>query len=317
MRIVLIASGDFALPSLRALVDSSYEIALVITQPDRPTGRGRRMAPTPVKRAALELGLDVVEAENINDDAMIARVRGCDARVGVVIAFGQKIGAEFRSAMPGGCINLHASLLPKYRGAAPYQWAVIHGDAVTGVTVFKIVDRMDAGAVLSMRQTALGETETAEELHDRLAVLGLEALFAALEQFRGGNIPEGRPQNDELATKAPKLKKADGLIRFDQPAEVVARRINGLWSWPGAVCRFVSAGGERDERVTLARAQAVGAAGGGREAGELDGDLHVVATPGAVEVLEIKPEGGKRMAWKAFVNGRHVKAGDRFVAVEE
>ena len=315
MRIVLIASGDFAIPTLRSLTDSTYDTGLVITQPDRPTGRGKRLTPTPVKREALGLGLSVVEAENINDAELIERVRGCNATVGLVIAFGQKIGPAFRAAMPGECINLHASLLPKYRGAAPFQWAVIQGESITGITVFRLVDRMDAGPVLTTRQTKIGETETAEELHDRLADLGREAVFEALDLFAGGQVPAGTPQDESLATRAPKFKKADGWIEFDQPARVLARRINGLWSWPGAVCRFVSADGRRDERVTLARAKASTEPLGG-EPGRLNNRLEVATTEGALQVLEIKPEGGKRMEWQAFVNGRHVKPGDRFVAIK-
>jgi len=316
MRVIFIASGDFAIPTLHALVDSGHEICFVVTQPDRPAGRGKQPAPTPVRSAANALGLPVHAVEDINDAAMIERARRGGARVGVVVAFGQKIKPDFRAALPGGCINLHASLLPKYRGAAPYQWAIIQGEPTTGVTVFRLVDRMDAGPVLTTAETEIGETETAAELHDRLAIIGPDAVLRALDMYADDDIPAGTPQDDAQATRAPKFQKHDGWIAFDRPAHAIARRINGLWSWPGAVCRFESADGRRKERVTLARAVARDAPVAGPP-GTLNDARHVVTADGAVEIIEIKPEGGKRMEWRAFVNGRHVAPGDRFTSVSE
>lgn len=316
MRVLFIASGEFACPTLTALHQASVDICCVITQPDRPTGRGRHLSPTPVKRCALELGLPVMEAPDINDQGIIEHVGSAKAVVGVVVAFGQKIGPLFRSTMPGGCINLHASLLPRNRGAAPFQWAVIRGEPVTGVTVFKLTDRMDAGPILKTVETPIGETETASELHDRLSEMGPGAVADALDLFADGNIPDGTPQDDALATKAPKFKKDDGRIRFAEPADVLARRINGLWSWPGAVCRFLSADASRDEVVTLARAKAIGSESPSGRFGYLNEQLHVAASPGHVEILEIKPQSGKLMSWQAFANGRHVRPGDRLVPVE-
>lgn len=317
MRIVLIASGDFAIPTLRALHTASYDIRCVITQPDRPTGRGRHMLSTPVKRCALELGLQVLEAADINHNDITGGVRAFGAVVGLVIAFGQKIGPVLRSAMPGGCINLHASLLPKYRGAAPFQWAIIRGESVTGVTVFKLVNRMDAGPILGTLETPIAETETATELHDRLAELGPAAVMDALNLFADGNVPNGTPQDDALATTAPKFKKTDGRIDFAVPANVLAGRINGLWSWPGAVCRFLSADKSRNETVTIVRAKVAHLESKSGDPGILNEHLHVGCVDGSLELLEIKPQSGKRMPWPAYVNGRHVRPGDRLVPVKE
>lgn len=313
MRIVFIGSGDFALPTLRSLHAAGHEIPCVITQPDRPSGRGRRLTPTPVKRVAAELRLETVATVNINDTDLVADIRAHQVEVGVVVAFGQKISQAFRDAMPGGCINLHASLLPKYRGAAPFQWAVINGEKTTGVTVFKLVDRMDAGPILHSIETPIGETETAAELHDRLAELGPAAVRDALSLFAGRTPPDGTTQDDAQATPAPKLKKEDGRIRFDESAAVLAQRINGLWSWPGATCRLVSADGARDETVILARARASDTTGSEGEPATLNEDLHVTTSDGSLEVIEIKPASGKRMSWSAYVNGRQVRPGDRFV----
>lgn len=316
MRIIFLGSGDFAIPTLKALHDAGHDIPLIITQPDRGSGRGRRTTPTPVKQAALELELPVVATNDVNEPALIERVQSDQPVVGVVVAFGQRIGQAFRSTIPGGCINLHASLLPNYRGAAPYQWAVIHGAPITGVTVFKIVQRMDAGPILTQEETPISEMETAAELHDRLAQLGPAAVADALQLFEGGQVPTGKPQDDAQATKAPKLAKHDGRFDFARPAAELVNFIHGMWSWPGACCRFVSADGVRNEGVTIARARAVDQQAVA-DPGTLNDQLQVAAGTGMIEILEIKPESGKLMNWPDYVNGRHVQPADRFAPLNE
>ncbi len=314
MRLIFIASGDFALPTLEALAERGCAPLLVITQPDRRAGRGKRTTPTPVKTAAMQMGIEVVEAENINDAEIVNRIAGLRADVGVVIAFGQKIKQPFRSAIRGGCINLHASLLPKLRGAAPFQRAVLNGDQRTGVTVFKLVDRMDAGAILTSADTDILPNETASDLHDRLALLGPAAVFEALALFADEAVPEGVQQDDSQATLAPKLAKSDGRIVFDQPAVELVRRIHGLWSWPGASCRFVSADGSREEVVTLARVR-LAEGGSGDAPGVIDERHNISLADGALEIVEIKPQSGKLMPWRDYMNGRRVQPGDRFVSI--
>ncbi|NOT02501.1 MAG: methionyl-tRNA formyltransferase [Phycisphaerales bacterium] len=317
MRVVLIASGEFALPTLAALhTDPTVDIPLVVTSPDRPGGRGRRLLPTPVKTRAAAMGIPVVDVEDINEPDVIKRARECRATVGLVIAFGQKIRVPFRGVFSGGCVNLHASLLPKYRGAAPFQWAIIRGETETGVTVFHLVDRMDAGPILATRRTTIGESETSSELHDRLAELGPDAVRDVLDQFDGGAVPAGRPQDDSLATRAPKFTKQDGRIGFDRTAAEVVAWINGLWSWPGATCRYVSVDGQRQERVTLARARRGDGVATG-EPGAVDSGGRIHALDGTVALMELKPEGGRVMEWRAFVNGRTVQAGDHFERITE
>ncbi|MCP4589979.1 MAG: methionyl-tRNA formyltransferase [bacterium] len=317
MRLILLASGEFAVPTLRSLhAQDQYEIACVITQPDRSAGRGRRTSPTPVKHAAAELGLEVMEAPSVNDPDMIARVVERNAALGLVIAFGQKLGPALLEAFPLGCVNLHASLLPKYRGAAPFQWAVINGEERTGVTVFRLTGRMDGGAVLTKRWTYIKPEETAAELHDRLAQIGPDAVAAALEMFADGGVPEGELQDDQAATKAPKLTKQDGHITFDIPARELANRICGLWSWPGATCTYVSQSGQRSERVILARARPAEAGGTTLPPGQVDERLFVSTAEGYLELLELKPESSRLMTWPEFVNGRRVTPGDHFVPVD-
>lgn len=317
MRVMLIASGEFAVPTLNALAaDAGIELPLVVTAPDRPAGRGLRLQPTPVKLRALQLRIPILEVDDVNHAAVIARARECRTAVGLVIAFGQKIQAPFREVFSGGCINLHASLLPRHRGAAPYQWAVLCGDAETGVTVFHLIDRMDAGPVLASRRTPIAESETASELHDRLAELGPEVVRDALGLFAGNAIPPGRPQDDALATRAPKFNKHDGWIGFHATVAETVGRINGLWSWPGATCRFRSADDRRRERVTLARARPGDRPTGGAP-GAVDSGGRVNVLDGTVQLLALKPEGGRVMDWQAFVNGRDVRAGDRFERITE
>lgn len=316
MRIVFLASGEFACPTLRRLAQSNHEVALIITQPARGSGRGRTLTRTPVAAMAAELGFDALETENVNDSQVVATVASLGAQLGLAIAFGQKLGPELLAGMPGGCINLHASLLPKYRGAAPINWAVINGEERTGCTVFRIVERMDAGPILITRWTAIKPEETTGELHDRLAGIGVDAVNAALQLYEGGDLPEGTPQDEAKATKAPKLHKADGFISFDRPTVQVANHICGMTPWPGAQTRYVSAEG-RWEKVMITRARpAEDPSKPGIPPGTIDSRLHVAAADGFMEILEVKPSSGRRMTWPDYVNGRHVAEGDRFVAPE-
>jgi len=313
MKLILLASGEFAVPTLRSLHgDRRHEIVCVVTQPDRGCGRGRKPTPTPVKQRALEEGYEVIEAEDVNDPVIVDRIGAYGAPLGLVIAFGQKLGKALLEAFPLGCVNLHASLLPKFRGAAPFQWAVISGEERSGVTIFRLSNRMDAGPILTARWTFIKPEETAAELHDRLAQIGPDAVEAALELYADGTIPPGEPQSDQGASKAPKLAKRDGHIDFAQPMRALANRIHGLWDWPGATCEFVSEATGRRERVTLARARAAEGGGEPTPPGLIDARLHVATADGYLELLEIKPQSGRLMTWPEFVNGRHVKPGDRF-----
>lgn len=319
MRIVFFGSGEFALPTLRSIRHDGHEVALVVSQPDRPKGRGKEMSPTAVKAAAQEAGLAVITPTDVNAADVVASIKAARANLAYVAAFGQKIGPEFLAAFPVGIINLHASLLPAWRGAAPIQWAVMRGDAETGVSVFRLIEKMDAGPILVQRRTAIGDVETADELHERLARIGCDAVRAALQLLATEPSAPGTPQDEARVTLAPKLKKDNGRITFDRAALALGHRICGLWSWPGAACRFVSSDGGRDEVVVLARARPYE----GRPApapspdalGRITEMLSVQAAEGELELLEIKPAGGALMSWRDFVNGRHVQPGDRFVPV--
>ena len=316
MRVLFFGSGAFAVPTLRN-VQQNHDIAAVITQPDRPSGRGRKLTPTPVKERALQLGLEVITAEQVNDESLVRRLIDFGADVGVVLAFGQKIGPQIRDSIPGGCINAHASLLPKYRGAAPFQWTIINGEEKAGVTVFKLVQRMDAGPILTTRWTSPKPEETADELHDRLAAIAVDAITGALELYATDPNPPGEPQDDAAATRAPKLRKEDGFIDFARPAAELAHFVCGMWDWPGARCRFSSSDGTRNEDVVLARARLADGQAEGLPPGQLDSRLLLATGDGMLELLEIKPAGGKLMTWPDFANGRHLKAGDHFTRITD
>ena len=314
MRTIFAGSGEFAVPALRRLADRGGDIAFVLTQPSRQAGRGRKMTPTPVHRQADELGLEVIATHQANAPEIVERIRRGEVRLGVTAAFGQKIGSALLEAPVAGWINLHASLLPTYRGASPIHRVVLDRGERTGVTVFRLTERMDAGPVLTSRWTGINPEETTSELHDRLAGIACDALGAALPLFEN-DIPEGTPQDESKATPAPRLSKSDGRIDFSRPAEVEAAHICGMWSWPGATCDFVSTAG-RHERVTLARARVpeLLPAASALPPGRIDDRYYVAAGLGFVELLEIKPQGGRLMTWPDFVNGRHVQPGDRFEA---
>jgi len=321
MRIVFFGSGAFAVPTLESITFDGHEVPLVVSQPDRPAGRGRQAQPTPLKEAALAEGLNVITPQNVNAPEIVEQIRSCNADLGYVAAFGQKIGPELLfETFPAGMINLHGSLLPALRGAAPIQWSVINGDAEAGVTVFRLVEKMDAGALLMQRRTAIGEDETSADLHDRLARIGCDAVRETIKLLEADPKTPGEEQDLSLVTMARKLCKQDGHIHFDMPAKALASRINGLWSWPGARCEFQSADGARRVEVTLARVRPYegqnATVDDDARLGTITDMMAIQARDGAVMPLEIKPAGKKLMSWQEFVNGRHVQAGDRFVPLE-
>lgn len=315
MRVVFLGTAEFGVPALHALVRAGHPVVAAISQPDRPAGRGRSVRPTPIHAAAVELGLHHIQTDDANTlDLMDALGQ---AEIGVVAAFGQKIGSGILAALPRGCVNLHGSLLPKYRGAAPIQWAVINGDETTGVTVFQLNEHWDAGPIWSQRETEIRETETADELHDRLAELATALIVDTLRDIESGTV-RPRAQDPTLASRAPKLSKADGAVDWSQAAPRVARRIHGLWSWPAAACLFASRSGKQ-ERVLLVRAEVadeVGAPTPDRSPGAFCTDLTLQTGAGRVRLLEVQPAGGKQMAFADFANGRRIAPPDRLLPAQ-
>jgi len=320
MRILFLGTGEFAIPTFRSIAKDGHEIVAAVTQPDRPRGRGKDVSPTPLKAEALAAGVPVHSPIDVNAPDVVAQLKAYRADLAYVAAFGQKIGPELLTAFPVGIINLHGSLLPALRGAAPVQRAVMNGLAETGVTLFRLVSRMDAGPILMQRRTGIGVDETADELHDRLARIGCDAARATLDLLAAEPDTPGTVQDETLATLAPKLTKAEGRITFDAPVRPLTDRIRGLWSWPGANCRFTSQDGRRNEQVTIARAVPyegrTSPARSADELGRVTEMMGVQVADSEMMILELKPAGGRLMSLQDFANGRHVQPGDRFLPVE-
>jgi len=321
MRIVFAGSGSFGLPALHALVECGQEVALILTQPDRPSGRGRLVRIGPVKRFARERGIPMLRSENVNTASVVRRVRNVRPQLLLVIAFGQKIGPKLIEMPTYGAVNLHGSLLPKYRGPAPINWAIINGETETGLTVIAMTDQIDAGDILGQRATPIGPNETAGQLHDRLAELGARLVTETVQEIPLDEV-ERRRQNESQATLAPRLKKSDGRINWNRPARSVHNHIRGMAPWPGAFTHLVIAG-KKKTRLRLGIDRAVlspvpaGEAAPGTIVNAAAQGIEVATARGMVRLVELTPAGKRTMTAADFVNGYPVKPGMRFAAVQE
>jgi methionyl-tRNA formyltransferase len=303
VRVVFMGSPEFAVPCLRALA-RAHEVAFVVSQPDKPAGRGSKLTPPPVKVAAAELGLSVLQPKSARTGELERALRDAGAELAVVVAYGKILPKPVLEALPRGCINVHASLLPKYRGAAPVQWAVIDGERETGVAIMQLDEGMDTGPVYLERRVAIDPDETSGELLARLAPIGADALLEALAAIEAGTA-RAIPQDHARATHARMLTKADGAIDFTRPAPAVAARIRGVDPWPGAQALL------RGQIVKLFRARGEAGEGAPGTVLAIDGaGMHVAAQGGAVVIREIQAPGRKRMAAQQFAAGRGLAVGD-------
>ena len=294
-RIVFMGSPNFAVPTLRALSET-YSVVGVVTQPDRPSGRGRGLRAPAVKLEAAQLGLQVIQPEKTNAPDAVQTLLEWAPDLIVVAAFGQLLRPAVLSLPRFGCLNVHASLLPRWRGAAPIQAAIVAGDAATGVTIMKMDEGMDTGDILAQRTTPIRSEDTGGSLTDRLAVLGAETLQASLPSYLAGEL-QGRPQDPAEATKAPMLKKEDGLLNPILPAEDLARRVRAFQPWPGA---FISIDGTT-LKVLQAHAASASLEPGQRAA--LDKHPAWGTTEGALVLDVVQPAGKKPMGGIEFLIG--------------
>jgi len=232
-RIIFMGTPSFSVPCLKALVEAHYDVVAAVTQPDRPKGRGRRMVSSPVKECALERGIEVWQPENINEGLFLDRIRDKNPDLLVVVAFGQILKKALLSSAPSGVLNIHASLLPRHRGAAPIQWAILSQDAVTGLTAMRMDEGLDTGPMLLHKEVPILEQDTAGSLHDRLAELSGEFLLTTLKKWRGEGIRE-KLQRAESATYAPKVDRTMALVDWKRPARDLSARIRAFDPWPGA-----------------------------------------------------------------------------------
>ena len=302
MRLVFFGTPAFAVPALEALASTGFNILFVVTQPDRPKGRKRSLTPSPVKLKAQELGIPVLQPLNPNHESLERELREGLPDIIVTVAYGQVFEERILSLPPQGCINLHASLLPKYRGAAPITWAILRGEKVTGVTIMLMDKGMDTGPILRKREIAILPDDTTETLSLRLAKAGAEILPGSILDYTSGKL-RPVPQDDTEATYAPPLKKQDGKINWNVPASDIERFVRAMVPWPGAYTRMDSRTikifrvGIVSDPLPLSPGHGI-----------VTDDRWIVSTgKGAVSLLEIQMEGKKRMDLKQFLKGFKVR----------
>jgi methionyl-tRNA formyltransferase len=295
-KVIFLGSPEFALPSLRSLVDTCNVVG-VVTQPDRPAGRGRGLKSPPVKLLALELALPIIQPDNIHNPTSMAQLSAWGADIIVVAAFGQILKKEILELTKFGCINVHASLLPRWRGAAPINAAILHGDKETGITLMKMDEGLDTGPIISQQAIPISRRDDAGALSEKLAELGGEVLVNTLPRFVSGEITP-IAQDDSLATYAPMLKKEDGLLEFSQTTEQLAMKVRAYSPWPGT---FMIWGGKtlKIHKAHISDGDS-GKPGQTTRQGNLPG---VICTDGILILDEVQPAGKKRMSGQVFLNG--------------
>lgn len=302
MRVVFMGTPDIAATCLKKILTDGFEVVGVYTQPDRPKGRGMKLVASPVKEIALAAGIPVFQPENFRQEETVEQLRALKPDVCAVVAYGRILPQKVLDVPAYGCINIHASLLPKYRGSAPYQWAVLDGLTETGVTAMYLTREMDAGDIIDVSKTPIGENETAGQLLDRLAVLGADLLSKTLTRFENGKVPAAA-QNEAEVSYAPMLDKTMCPIDWTKTAQQVHNHVRGLHPWPVATMEL--------EGKTF-KIHATKVVEGSGKPGEILGltktGLRIACGEGAIEILSLQAEGGKRMAAPDYFRGHPLKA---------
>lgn len=299
MRIAFFGSGEFGCPTLAQLA-TSHEICLVVTQPDKPAGRNKALRATPIGELAARNSFTTIKPATVTDPELAAAIASARPDAFVVIAYGHKLTPQLLADC--FAINLHASLLPKYRGAAPIQWAMMEGETETGVSVIELAQKMDAGRILAQQSTPIDPEETAGELHDRLSALGPRLVADVLKRFADHSL-QPIVQDETVATKAPKLSRADAWVNLAQPADLVRARIHGLTPWPGCWAEL------NDNPLRLARVRDHIKSSHNELPGTVLPDFRIACAGGTLELLEVQPPGGKLMTFDAYRNGKPVTSG--------
>ncbi len=301
---------DFAVPSLKSLIESKYNVATVITQTDKSKGRKSQLCTPPVKDIALDSGLKIVQPENVNDKIIIEKLKEINPDVITVVAFGQMVSSEILDLPRYKCINIHASLLPKYRGAAPINWALINGEEETGVTSIILQEKMDAGKMIIQKSIRISPDETAGKLNNRLSILGAEVLMDSLKQIETG-AAKYTLQDEKLVTYAPKLKKKDGLINWNHSTEEIHNFVRGMNPWPTAYTTLIR--NDSKERIIILKTEKDTPSD--TETNKIPGTIidisdrgiKIATKNGCIWIKEVKPEGKQSMSAVAFSRGRDVK----------
>jgi methionyl-tRNA formyltransferase len=306
LNLVFCGTPNFAVPALEKLVDAGFRVHLVVTQPDRPQGRGLELVPSPVKASALKLNIPIAQPDRIkSNDEFRAQLAAIRPDAIIVVGYGRIIPQWMLDLPPLGNINLHASLLPKYRGAAPIQWAIANGETVTGVTTMRIDAGLDTGDILEQEELAIAPDDTAETLAPRLASIGSDLTVETLHRLQAGTA-QPRPQENSQASLAPILKKEDGLVDFSRTAAEIFNRIRGFQPWPGAYTRF------RGKTLQIVKARPATVATPPSELRVLSDRLLVGCAPNtSLELLEIQLEGKKRASAQDFIHGYRPHPGEK------
>ena len=303
--LIFMGTPDFAVPSLKALSENGYNVLMVVTQPDRPKGRGRKIIHPPVKEVAQRIGYDVIQPVSIKDKDFFDIITGLKPDIFIVVAYGHIIPKNILAIPETGAINLHASLLPKYRGPAPIQWAIINGEKETGVTTMLMDDGLDTGDILLSSKEQITVDDTSATLHDRLSILGADLLIKTLKSFENNDI-NPITQDHASATYAPLLKKTDGRINWEKPSEYIASFIRGVTPWPGAFTF------QDNKRLKIFSAKPIlveiNEAPGTVIKGFPD-ELRIATGKGALSILEIQGASGKRLLIKDFLRGNQMPPG--------
>ena len=315
---VFMGTATFAVPTLEQLFEKGYKIAGVITQPDKPSGRGQTLTPSPVKQKALDLHLDIYQPKSLKDDEAHALFEALAPQMIIVVAYGKILPSRLLGLPHYGCINLHGSLLPKYRGAAPVHWAIANGETKTGVCTMKLDEGLDTGPVFLCAETNIGPEESVPPVYDRLAEMGSGLVVETVEGILRGTL-HPKPQDDSQATFAPILKKEHGFIDWTMPARQVHNRVRAFNPWPGTVAKF------RGGICKILRTRVADAVPALLVKGEQAGPGTIVVSKRSlavicgdslwVEVLSIQPENRKPVSGADFVNGARIQAGEKFQSV--
>lgn len=311
LKIIFMGTADLACASLSALLRApEVKVIAVVSQPDKPRGRDLKLQPTPVKTAALTAGLQVLQPARARDAAFIEQLRQLQPELIVVAAYGQILPQALIDLPRHGCLNVHTSLLPKYRGAAPIQWAILDGLGETGVTIMRMDAGLDTGAILTQATTPIAPEDNAQTLHDRLAQLGGELLVKTIPDYVAGRITP-RPQPAEGATYARKIAKEDGRLDWTQPARVLWNRVRGFTPWPGAFTFLQAEGKPRLLKIWSARVAEEGSGQPGEVLRADKSGFVVACGEGALRILELQREGGRRLFAQEFLAGNELKVGER------
>jgi methionyl-tRNA formyltransferase len=306
VKVVFMGTSAFAVPALARLIASRHDVVAVVTQPDRPRGRGRRIAASPVKELAAPRQLPIHQPRRASDPQFVTELKSLNPQVIVVAAYGQLLRRALLSLPPLGCINVHASLLPKYRGAAPVSWALIRGERVTGVSIMLMDETLDTGPILLQSELAIEPTDDAGALQERLATRGAETLLHALDGMEAG-VLRPMPQDHRLATYAPKLQKEDGIVAWGRSADDLANLIRGVTPWPGAVTTHRG----KPLRIWRATPMAMSSVGQPGRVAAIDAcGIRVETGDGYLVLLEVQPASGRRMAAVAYARGHALGPGD-------